>query len=164
MELSHAANGSQSDFITDLRSENAELKVKAKELEDRYKDQLNVHFHSRPNSTGEEATPIDATGSQSISQVPQPPIWKSYADHVEPPPSSFWPRPERVAARESLHTGPSLLSSSGPSFGNAQRRDASADTGRAASTFTGVEQPRTKEAEAVNFEPWPSINVFREWK
>ena len=140
------------------------MENRAKELEDRYKDQLNVHFHSRPNSTGEEATPIGAIGSQSILQVPQPPIWKAYADHVEPPPSSFWPRPERVAARESLPTGQSLLSPSGLSFGNAQMRDASAETGRAASTVTGVEQPRTKEAEAVNVEPWPSTNVFREWK
>ena len=97
-------------MYSDLRTEHSEVQLRAKEWQDKFKDLENVHYHSGPNSTGEGAKPIAANGSHSDLRVLQPPI---LADRVEPPTQSFWPRPQRLAARESLPTGQSLLTSVG---------------------------------------------------
>ena len=47
-----------------MELKNAEIKMRAKELEDRYKDLQDVHYHSGPNSTGMELSHA-ANGSQS---------------------------------------------------------------------------------------------------
>ena len=52
--------------------------------------------------------------------------------------------------------------------GGARAREQSAETRvepslRSATTGPAADCPRTKEAESISFEGWPSINAFRQW-
>ena len=53
--------------------------------------------------------------------------------------------------------------------GGARTREQSAETRvepslRSATTGPAADCPRTKEAESISFEGWPSINAFRQWR
>ena len=50
-----------------------------------------------------------------------------------------------------------------PLGGGSQARDLSAETRKAVSTTADDDRPRTKEAESVSFDDWPSTNAFRQW-
>ena len=157
-------------FIADLRAEHSEVQLRAKEWQDKYKDLENVHYHSGHNSSGTPARLTEVTRDSGADTIP---LMQAYprpavaASQVEPPPRSYWPRSEGSAARESLQTGQTLVSSAAPTLENpleARVREPSAETRAVSTTVSGAEQPRTKESETVSFEPWPSINNFRQWR
>ena len=140
----------------ELQAELISHKAQSAEWEQRYKDLERSHYHSDKNSS----SAAHAGTSQTL---------------VIPPPShSFWPDPRRVTREGATGNAagqPSVMSSSTLPLdgGGARTREQSAETRvdpsvRSGTTGPTADCPRTKEAESISFEGWPSINGFRQWR
>ena len=73
-------------------------------------------------------------------------------------------QPEMACGSQTGKFSGAMSTSTLPLGGGSQARDLSAETRKAVPTTAEDDRPRTKEAESVSFDAWPSINAFRQWR
>merc|ERR1712079_672452 len=160
-----------SDFNKQLSaatSQRSEWEASANEWAAKCRDLQKLQYHSDQNSRSAAASGSGGPSTIHIEpynpEVPPPP---------QPLPTSYWPVGQSNnlthAARDGVRApdrqvSAAVSTSALPLGGGSQTRDLSAETRGAVSTMAEEDRPRTKEAESVSFDAWPSINAFRQWR